>query len=75
MLSAGLQLEPLYHRFINIDYYAGRFIDEWSVSTDNIIHGASLSVGALTILGPVELILSSSTENSFLAELQIGYKF
>lgn len=75
MLSAGIQFEPLYHRFINIDYYAGRFLDKWSISTDNIVHGASLSVGALTILGPVELILSSSTENSFLAELQIGYKF
>lgn len=75
MISAGFQFEPLYHRFINIDYYAGRFLDEWSFSTDNIIHGASLSVGALTILGPVELILSSSTENAFLAELQIGYKF
>lgn len=75
MISAGFQFEPLYHRFINVDYYAGRFMDEWSVSTDDIVHGASLSVGALTILGPVELILSSSTENTFLAELQIGYKF
>lgn len=75
MLSAGFQFEPLYHRFINIDYYAGRFLDEWSISTDNIVHGVSLSVGALTILGPVELIMSSSTENNFLAEIQIGYKF
>ena len=75
MISAGFQFEPLYHRFINIDYYAGRFMDEWAISTDNIVHGASLSVGALTILGPIELILSSSTENAFLAELQIGYKF
>lgn len=75
MISAGFQFEPLYHRFINIDYYAGRFIDNWSISTDSIVHGASLSVGALTILGPIELILSTSTENAFLAELQIGYKF
>ncbi|WP_340102984.1 patatin-like phospholipase family protein [Rhodohalobacter sp. 8-1] len=75
MLSAGFQFEPLYHRFINIDYYAGRFLNEWSISTDNIVHGASLGIGALTILGPVELIVSSSTENNFLAELQIGYKF
>ena len=75
MLSAGFQFEPLYHRYINIDYYAGRFMDEWSISTDDVIHGASLSVGALTILAPVQVILSSSTENSFLAELQIGYQF
>lgn len=75
MVSAGLQFEPLYHRFINIDYYAGRFVNEWSFTTDNIVHGASLTLGGLTILGPVQLILSSSTENSFLAELQIGYQF
>lgn len=75
MVSAGFQFEPLYHRFINIDYYAGRFLNQWSISTNNIVHGASLSVGALTILGPVELIFSSSTENNFLAEIQIGYKF
>ena len=75
MTSAGFQFEPLYHRFLNIDYYAGRFLDEWSLGSDNVVHGVSLGLGALTILGPVELILSSSTENAFLAELQIGYKF
>jgi hypothetical protein len=75
MVSAGFQFEPIYHRFINIDYYAGRFLDEWSVNTSDVVHGASLSVGALTILGPVSVILSSSTEHNFLAELQIGYQF
>lgn len=75
MASVGLQLEPFYHRFINLDYYAGRFMDEWSLSTDNIVHGASITVGALTILGPVQAIISASTENNFLAELQIGYQF
>ena len=75
MTSAGFQFEPLYHRFLTIDYYAGRFLDEWSVGSDDVVHGVSLGVGALTILGPVELILSTSTENAFLAELQIGYKF
>ena len=75
MISAGFQFEPLYHRFVNVDYYAGRFLDEWNFTTDNILHGASLSVGALTIIGPIQIILSSSTEQSFLAELQIGYQF
>lgn len=75
MASLGLQLEPFYHRFINLDYYAGRFLDEWTLSTDYIIHGGSITVGALTILGPIQLILSASTENSFLAEFQIGYQF
>ncbi|MFO7845727.1 MAG: patatin-like phospholipase family protein [Balneolaceae bacterium] len=75
MMSAGFQFEPLYHRFLNIDYYVGRFLNEWNLSTDQIIHGASLSVGALTIIGPINIILSSSTENRFLAEIQIGYQF
>jgi len=75
MASAGIQLEPIYHRFINFDYYAGRFPGEWDFSTSDIVHGASISVGALTILGPVNVVFSTSTENNFLAEIQIGYQF
>ncbi|NBC27686.1 MAG: BamA/TamA family outer membrane protein [Bacteroidetes bacterium] len=75
MISTGIQIEPIYHRFINFDYYAGRFLPTWNLNRDNITHGASITVGALTILGPVELILSSGSENSLLAEIQIGYKF
>ncbi|REL38218.1 hypothetical protein DYD21_06315 [Rhodohalobacter sp. SW132] len=75
MASAGIQMEPIYHRFINFDFYIGRFPDEWDLATTDIVQGASISVGALTILGPVQVILSTSTENSFLAEFQIGYQF
>lgn len=75
MVSAGVQIEPLYHRFINIDYYAGRFTENWNFSTGNIKHGASVTVGALTILGPIKAILSTSTDNSFVGEIQIGYQF
>ncbi len=75
LISAGMQIEPIYHRFINIDYYAGRFLDEWNLATDNIVYGASLTVGALTILGPLKAILSTSTENYFLGELQLGFQF
>jgi len=75
MVSAGVQIEPIYHRFINIDYYAGRFPPTWNLTRDNILHGASLTVGALTILGPIKLIFSRSSENGFLAEIQIGYQF
>ncbi len=75
MASAGFQFEPIYHRFINFDYYSGRFISEWDVARDNILHGASISLGALTILGPVQAIFSTSTVNNFLVEIQIGYQF
>jgi len=75
MVSGGLQFEPIYHRFINLDFYIGRFMPDWNFSTDDIVQGASVSLGALTILGPVQVIFSTSTENSFLGEIQIGYQF
>lgn len=77
MVSAGLQVEPFYHRFINVDLYAGRFLDEWNISPANhdIDYGSSLTLGALTIVGPIQLILSTGTVNSFKAEMQIGYQF
>ncbi|CAN5369752.1 patatin-like phospholipase family protein [soil metagenome] len=75
MASAGIQFEPIYHRFINFDYYSGRFISEWDVSRENLLHGASISVGALTILGPIQAIFSTSTVNSLIVEIQIGYQF
>jgi NTE family protein len=77
MGSFGFQVEPLYHRFIGFDVYAGRFLDEWDISltNDDIEYGASVTVGAQTILGPLQAILSTSTRHSFKAELQIGYQF
>jgi len=77
MASLGIQAEPFYHRFINIDLYAGRFLDEWNLNPkiDDIDYGASLSLGALTIVGPIKVIFSTGTVNSFQAELQIGYQF
>ncbi len=77
MASAGLQFEPFYHRFIGVDVYAGRFLDEWNLnlSDNDIEYGASLTVGAQTILGPIKAFFSHSTLTSFRAELQIGYQF
>ncbi len=77
MGSLGIQFEPFYHRFINVDVYAGRFLERWDMdfTADDFKFGASLSVGALTILGPIEAIISTSNENRLLGELQIGYSF
>lgn len=77
LVSIGWQAEPFYHRFINLDLYAGRFQDEWSLNPVNsdIDYGASLSLGGLTIVGPIKAILSTGSINSFKAELQIGYQF
>jgi NTE family protein len=77
LASIGLQIEPMYHRFIGAEIYAGRFLPSWDINVkgNDIEYGASFTVGALTILGPVKAIFSSSTLNSFKAELQIGYQF
>jgi NTE family protein len=77
MGSIGWQAEPFRHRFINVDFYAGRFMDQWNfdLQNDDIVYGTSLTLGALTILGPIKAIFSTSTFNSFTAELQIGYQF
>ena len=77
LASIGFQAEPVYHRFIGIDVFSARFLDSWNLllDQDDIEYGASLTLGALTILGPVKAILSTSTINSFQAELQIGYQF
>lgn len=77
MASFGLQLEPFYHRFIEIDYYTGKFQENlnFNLSSDEFEHGLSFSLGALTIVGPAKLILSTSTINNFRVELQIGYQF
>lgn len=77
LASAGFQFEPFHHRFIGADVYAARFLDNWNfdISERNIEYGASLTVGAQTILGPIRAIFSTSTLNSFQAELQIGHQF
>jgi NTE family protein len=75
--SFGVQLEPFYHRFIGLDIFGGRFLDEWNLdfTRPEMEYGAALTVGAQTILGPIQAIFSTSTVNSFKVELQIGYQF
>ena len=75
--SLGLQAEPIRHRFIGFDVFAGRFLDEWNLrlDQDEIETGYSITVGALTILGPVKAIFSNGSTNNYRFELQIGHRF
>lgn len=77
MASVGVQFEPIYHRFIGFDIYAGKFMDRWNLdfNRDDIELGFSLTVGAQTVLGPIKLIFSNSSISKFNSELQIGYQF
>lgn len=77
MVSAGIQYEIIRHRFLRLDAYYGNTFDNWNwnISDNRYRTGISFSVGALTILGPLELIISNSARNPVLFELQIGYDF
>jgi NTE family protein len=77
MVSAGIQYEVFRHRFLKFDAYVGNVFDnwEWDVGSNRYRKGFSLSAGALTILGPLEFIVSASSRNTFLYEIQIGYEF
>jgi hypothetical protein len=77
MVSVGIQIEPIYQRFIGFDVYAGRFMEKWNLifNADDIEFGISLTVGAQTILGPLKLIISNSSISNFNSEIQIGFQF
>jgi NTE family protein len=77
MVSAGIQYEVFRHRYLKFDAYLGNIFDnwEWDVGSNRYRKGFSLSAGALTILGPLEFIVSASSRNTFLYEIQIGYEF
>jgi NTE family protein len=77
MVSAGVQYEFFRHRFVSINTYFGNTLPKWNfeVLSNEYYAGYSLSFGAITVLGPIEAIISTSTRNALLFELQIGYEF
>lgn len=77
VVSLGFQAEPIRHRFIGFEVFTGRFLDEWNFSLDkeDIESGYSVTVGALTILGPVKAIFSNGSINNYRFEIQIGHRF
>lgn len=77
MASAGVQYEFIRHRFLKFNAYLGNTFDNWNwnIRENSYRTGFSLSGGVLTVLGPLEFIISTSSRNSFLYEIQIGYDF
>lgn len=77
MFTAGVQLEPFHRWFFGIDGFAGRFIDvyDFNFLEDTLDYSISLSIGNLSLIGPVEFILSSGTRGAFHAEIQVGFQF
>jgi NTE family protein len=77
VVSTGIQFEPFYHWFLGVDGFAGRFLNRWdtNLKQNDIDYSVSVSFGVLTLLGPIELILSHSPYFSFHTELQVGFSF
>jgi len=77
MVSAGIQLELFQRWFLGLDGYGGRFTEQYDFKLldDTPDYGVALSIGTLSLIGPIELILSSGSRDSFQAEIQVGFHF
>ena len=77
MVSAGIQAEPFRRWYIGVDGYGGRFMTNYNLDILNKTpdYAISLSVGTLSLIGPIELILSTGSRDSFHAEIQVGFHF
>lgn len=77
MVSSGIQVEPFSRWYIGVDGYGGRFMTNFNLDILNETpdYAISLSVGTLSLIGPIEFILSTGSRDSFHAEIQIGFHF
>lgn len=77
MGALGMQYEFAYHKFLSLDINVGNTFSkwDWNVLDNHYKTGASVSIGALTIVGPAEFTISTSARHSLLLQLQLGYRF
>ncbi|MCB0303825.1 MAG: patatin-like phospholipase family protein [Calditrichaeota bacterium] len=76
-LQLGFQYEFLKNKYAQLRWNAGNTFAEWQLDLkqNRFITGWGLTVGARTLLGPVEFTLMSGNRRVFLSHLNIGYKF
>lgn len=76
-VSAGIQVEPISRWFFGIDGYGGRFTENYNLNvlSETPDYGISMSIGTLSLIGPVKLILSSGSRDQLHAEFQVGFHF
>ncbi len=76
-LQLGLQYEILPHRFVLWRWNIGNTFDKWQVrfNRQRFVTGTGLTVGAPTLIGPIELTVMGGSRHRLLAHLNIGYKF
>ena len=74
----GLRFEPWKDKFIFIRANGAFYNDELDklINADEFLFGASVSVGAKTIIGPVKFNLSMNNQNKRIGVwIQVGYLF
>jgi len=76
-LQLGLQYEIMPHRFVLWRWNIGNTFDQWRIRFNRrrFVTGAAITLGAPTIIGPVEFTIMGGSRHSLLANLNIGYKF
>ncbi len=76
-MQLGLQYEILPHRFVLWRWNIGNTFDKWQVrfNRQRFVTGTALTVGAPTLIGPIELTVMGGSQHRLLAHLNIGYKF
>lgn len=76
-LLIGLQYEVAPRRFMLWRWNFGNTFDKWQLRFNRrrFITGAGLTLGAPTLIGPLEFTIMTGSRHRVLANLNIGYKF
>ena len=77
MIRAAVQYEWMPRRYLTATWNMGQTDDHYTppYRFNKPIHGAGLTLGIETFIGPIELSGMTSDEHAFLTYLNIGYKF
>jgi NTE family protein len=76
-LQLGIQYEAMPRRFILLRWNIGNTFGRWSTtfSRQQYLTGIGLTLGASTLLGPLEFSVMHSSRNRLLTHINLGYKF
>ncbi len=78
IVEAGVMVEPWTNRFLTARFDLGNtFLNDWNTTLewDRYDWGVGLFAGAPTPVGPVEILAATSSGDSFLFAVNVGYFF
>ena len=76
-VTSGLQFEVLDRKYVGLYGSLGNTFDNFHLDPldQKYLGGLGIRIGAETLIGPIELSVSSSSRNTIHARLQMGYGF